>query len=258
MREVAGYDPIKEAKELERFCPIRHVTRDYPPTLLLHGDKDTDVPFEQSVQMADALKEHEVPHRLIRMENRDHLFDVFDSFSSMGKPVGLKDPKVAEAFDAVLEFLNEHVGLVARSADGTRYNKEIIRRLYDEVFVKWNLAVVDELVSADFVCHAMPPGTPPGPAGFRQFYGTIRTTFADVRYTVEDLIAEGDKVVVRWKWDATHRGDFLGIPPTGGPAPLTGIAIYRLADGKIVERWVEVDLLGLGQRLGAKFVPAHP
>jgi hypothetical protein len=64
-----------------------------------------------------------------------------------------------------------------------------------------------------------------------------------LQYTVENLIAEGDKVVVRWRWNATHKGEFLGIPATGKEAPMTGIAIYRVTRGRIVERWVEVGLL---------------
>jgi predicted ester cyclase len=65
------------------------------------------------------------------------------------------------------------------------------------------------------------------------------------------MIADGDKVVVRWRGEATHRGDFLGIPPTGRDAPMTGIAIYRLSEGRVVERWVEADLFGLTGRLSA-------
>jgi len=136
-----------------------------------------------------------------------------------------------------------------------RTNKELIRRVYDEVFTRWNLALLDEVVSPDFIGHEMPPGTPPGPAGFRQFYGTLRNAFPDLRYTLEDLIAEGDRVVARWRWDATHKGTFLGIPATGQSAPVTGMAIYRLSEGKIVERWVELDRLGLAQRLGATLAP---
>jgi acetyl esterase/lipase len=105
-REVAALDPDREPEKLGRFCPVRHVTREYPPTLLLHGDKDTDVPFEESVRMAAVLKKHQVPHQLIAMKNYDHLFDVFpEGWPSKEPPRELKDPKVIEAFDAVLAFL---------------------------------------------------------------------------------------------------------------------------------------------------------
>ena len=110
-REVAALDPDKEREKLERFSPIRHVTKEYPPTLLLHGDKDTDVPFDQSVRMAAALKQFGVAHQLIRMRNYDHLFDVFPTgWTPDAEPIGLKDPKVAAAYDDVVAFLKKHVG----------------------------------------------------------------------------------------------------------------------------------------------------
>lgn len=135
------------------------------------------------------------------------------------------------------------------SAENAQLNKRLVQRLYSEVFVKWNLEVVDELVAPDFIGHEMPPGTPPGPQGFRQFYGILRAAFPDLQLTVEDMIAEGDRVVVRWRSRATHKGVFRGIPPTGRDASTTGIAIYRLSKGKVLERWVEVDMLGLTDRL---------
>ena len=134
-------------------------------------------------------------------------------------------------------------------------NKALIRRLYEEVFVKWNLDLVDELVGPEFVGHEMPPGTPRGPVGFKQFYGSLRSAFPDLRYVVDDVIAEGDKVVVRWTWQCTHEGDFMGIAPTGKRVWVTGIAIYRIAGGKCVERWVELGLLGLLEVLGAAPTP---
>ena len=130
-------------------------------------------------------------------------------------------------------------------------NKALLRRLYDEVFVDWNLDVVDELIGPEFVGHEMPPGTPPGPVGFKQFYGWLRSAFPNLRYRVDDVIAEGDRVAVRWTWSCTHNGEFMGIAPTGKQASVTGMAIYRVAGGKCVERWVELGLLGLLQQLGA-------
>ena len=145
------------------------------------------------------------------------------------------------------------VVLAASSAEArdARENTRVIRRLYDELFAKWNFAIVDEVFSPDFVSHDMPPGLPRGPEGVRQFYGMIRTGLPDVTLAVEDMIAEGDKVVVRWRATATHRGPFLGIPATGRPVSFGGIAIYRLANGKAVERWVEVGLLPVAEQLRA-------
>ena len=133
-------------------------------------------------------------------------------------------------------------------------NKAVIRRLYNEVFQGWHLSVIDDLVAPDFVGHEMPAGTPPGPEGFRQFYARLRSAFPDLRYTIDDLLAEGDKVVVRWTWSCTHAGVFRGIVPTGRRATVTGMAIYRLAGGKIVERWVELSMHRLLQELSAPAV----
>jgi predicted ester cyclase len=137
------------------------------------------------------------------------------------------------------------------AGDVPRQNKRVIQRLYDELYAKWNFAVVDEVFSPDFVAHDMPPGMPRGPEGVRQFYAGIRSGLPDVKLTVEDMIADGDKVVVRWRAQATHDGPFLGVPPTRKRVSFGGIAIYRLSNGKAVERWVEVGLLGVAEQLRA-------
>jgi acetyl esterase/lipase len=109
-KAVTTFDPDGEPAKFEPFCPVRHVTKDYPPTLLLHGDQDRDVPFAQSEQMAAALEQHQVPHQLLRMEKFDHLFDKFpNGWGPNAEPIGLKNPKVAAAFDQVVAFLNKYV-----------------------------------------------------------------------------------------------------------------------------------------------------
>ena len=97
-KEVAGFDPDREPRAFDPFCPLRNVSRDYPPALLLHGDKDTDVPYEQSVLMSRELERHHVPHELITMPNRGHGFDR-----------AMQEPDVAAAFDRVLVFLKKHL-----------------------------------------------------------------------------------------------------------------------------------------------------
>jgi steroid delta-isomerase-like uncharacterized protein len=128
-------------------------------------------------------------------------------------------------------------------------NKELVRRFYREVFGDWNMALVDEVVSPRFVSHDWPEGGPTGPQAFRNFYAAIRSAVPDARYEVEDLIAEGDRVVVRWSMRGTHEGGFRGIAPTGRPIVLKGIAIYRVKGGKLMERWVVSDLYGLLEEL---------
>lgn len=137
------------------------------------------------------------------------------------------------------------------TADEAEHNKRIVRRLYDELFWKWNLAVIDELIGPDFIGHDIPTELPRGPEGVRQFYADIRKSLPDAQLTVEDMIAAQDRVVVRWQARATHRGAFRGIAPTGARISFAGIAIYRLSNGKVVERWVVADLLGLTEQLRA-------
>jgi steroid delta-isomerase-like uncharacterized protein len=124
-------------------------------------------------------------------------------------------------------------------------NKGLVRRFYKEVFVDWNMALVDEVVSPQFTSHDWLEGGPTGPQAFRDFYAAIRSALPDARYEVDDLIAEGDRVVVRWRLLGTHKGDFRGIAPTGRAIALKGIAIYRVEGGKLMERWVVSDLHGL-------------
>jgi len=133
----------------------------------------------------------------------------------------------------------------------TATNKDLVRRFYKEVYVDWNMALVDEVVSPQFVSHDWPQGGPTGPRAFRDYYSAIRSAVPDAHYEVDDLIAEGDRVVVRWRLLGTHKGNFRGIAPTGRSITLKGIAIYRLEDRKLIERWVVSDLHGLLEEIGA-------
>lgn len=110
-QEVAGIDPHTNPRAFDPFCPLRNVTGDYPPTLLLHGDQDTDVPYEQSQQMAAALREQGVPHRLITMQGLGHGFDSLLVDSAKGEAPGANQLEVIEAFEAVLGFLIEQLNL---------------------------------------------------------------------------------------------------------------------------------------------------
>jgi acetyl esterase/lipase len=110
-QEVTGYDPHIEPSAFDTLCPVRNVTPEYPPTLLLHGDQDTDVPLALSQQMAAALRDHHVPHRLITMKGFGHVFDEFPQALPVGQASGLKHPQVAQAFDAVVTFLNEQLAV---------------------------------------------------------------------------------------------------------------------------------------------------
>jgi len=130
-------------------------------------------------------------------------------------------------------------------------NKAIARRLTEEVVNKGNLAVLDEIVDANIVDHNPAiPDQAPGLEGAKQFFGMLRTAFPDWDSNIDVMIAEGDKVAVRFSGSGTHGGEFLGIPPTGKQATTTGIVIYRIAGGKIVDQWINTDVLGMMQQLG--------
>ena len=128
-------------------------------------------------------------------------------------------------------------------------NKELLRRFYKDVYVDWDMTMVDEVVSPEFTSHDWPAGFPTGPQAFRDYYDDLRKTVPDARYEVDDLIAEGDRVVVRWRLLGTHKGEFQGIAPTGRAITLKGIAIYRVENGKLMERWVVSDLFGVLEQI---------
>jgi steroid delta-isomerase-like uncharacterized protein len=124
-------------------------------------------------------------------------------------------------------------------------NKAVVRRFYKEVYGDWNMALVDAVVSPSFVSHDWPEGGPTGPQAFRDYYSAMRSAVPDARYVVDDVIGEGDRVVVRWRMLGTHERAFGDIPASGHAITLQGIAVYRLEDGKLVERWVVSDVYGL-------------
>jgi predicted ester cyclase len=129
-------------------------------------------------------------------------------------------------------------------------NKALTRRFYDEVFNKKRPAAFDEFCDPHFLDHNPEPGQAPGLEGVRQSLATFFKAFPDMRLTVEDMIAEGDKVVSRVSVRGTHTGEFQGLAPTHKPVTVSGIDIVRIEGGKAVERWGSFDMLGLMQQLG--------
>jgi steroid delta-isomerase-like uncharacterized protein len=132
----------------------------------------------------------------------------------------------------------------------TEENKAAERRLIEEVWNEHNPGAVDEFVAPDVVEHDPILGLGPGREGFRQALEMLFSAFPDVQITIEDLLAEGDKVVERWTGRATQRGEFMGIPATNKEVTVAGIDIYRYAGGKRVETWRQWDTLGMMQQLG--------
>ena len=134
-------------------------------------------------------------------------------------------------------------------------NKVIARRIMEEGFVEGSLAVLDEFVAPEFLDHAAPPGLAPGREGTKQLFAMIRSAFPDLRVTIEDEIAEGDKVVQRATTNGTMKGEYQGIPPTGKQATWTEMHILRFAGGRAVEHWANFDELGMLQQLGVNPPP---
>ena len=135
----------------------------------------------------------------------------------------------------------------------TEDNKALVRRFYEEVFNQRNLALVDQLFTTNHMFHN-PPTTLHGREEFKQLLSVYITAFPDARFTVEDEIAEGDRVASRYTFRGTHQGELMGIPPTGKQVTVTGIIINRIAGGQSVEGWLNFDALGLLQQIGA--IPA--
>ena len=130
-------------------------------------------------------------------------------------------------------------------------NAELFRRFVEEVFNRGNMSALDEVMAPDFVEHEeLPPGIAPGREGVTQFFGMLLSAFPDFKFTIDDVIAQGDKVVVRSTWTGTQQGEFLGIPPTGKGVSFGVIDIVRFAGGKVVEHWGQMDSMRMMQQLG--------
>jgi steroid delta-isomerase-like uncharacterized protein len=130
--------------------------------------------------------------------------------------------------------------------------RSVVRRWFVEVTNQGKLEVADELLAPEYVCHD--PNSEAGGVradALKESITYFRNALADMRFEIEDMITEGDKVVTRWTLRGTHRGELFGVNSTGEQVGMSGIVISRVADGKIVEEWDEYDLLGLMRQLGA-------
>jgi predicted ester cyclase len=159
------------------------------------------------------------------------------------------------------------IGLVGRFAEARQGraagNKQIVRQALGEIWGHGALNGIDKYVAANFVEHQTMPGVPPTREGLKQLVAGFRTAFPDLHVTIEDIIAEGEKVVVRSSLSGTHKGELrLGpgpaIAPTGKWFKMSMIDIVRLRDGKAVEHWGSEDDLGMMQQLGLISPPGEP
>jgi steroid delta-isomerase-like uncharacterized protein len=154
-------------------------------------------------------------------------------------------------FEDTLGLLQQIGALPAPvSASPQEINAQLVGRFWEEIWNQGNLKAADDLVSGDFVLY-LPAMQWLGPAGLKQWATLIRSGLPDVKFTIEQAVASGAEVVTRWSAKATHTGNLLGIPPTGNAVTMSGISIFRVAGGKIVEDRAAEDTLGLLQQIKA-------
>jgi steroid delta-isomerase-like uncharacterized protein len=136
-------------------------------------------------------------------------------------------------------------------------NKQIARQMVEEIFNKGDMSAVDKFLAPDFIeREVLPPGVPGGREGVKALTSMFRGAFPDFKATVDDIICEGDKMVIRQTWSGTQKGEFMGIPPSGKKVSIEVIDIVRMVDGKFVEHWGLLDNMGLMQQIGAIPAPA--
>lgn len=123
----------------------------------------------------------------------------------------------------------------------TQTTKAVVQRLYDEVLTEGRLDVADELVAPDFVSHDGPATHVTGPESLKLTGRTLWAAFSDLRFDVEDLVAEGDRVAARWTMRGTHSGQFMGLPPTDQAISQQAIVIFRLEGDRLAELWAKLD-----------------
>jgi predicted ester cyclase len=138
----------------------------------------------------------------------------------------------------------------------TEQNKALVRQMVDEVFNRGNVSLADEFLAPDFVeREELPPGVPRDREGVKLLTTLLRSAFPYFKATLEDIVAEGDRVVIRQTWSGTHQGEFMGVPPTGRTVSFGVIDILRVAGGKCQEHWGQMDTMSLMQQLGALPTP---
>ncbi len=138
------------------------------------------------------------------------------------------------------------------------WNKRTVLRYYEEVLNRREASVLDELAVPDYVEHDPFPGQGDGLPDLRRRVELLHGAFAPCRFNVQDVIAEGDRVVVRWRSAGTHSGEFLGLPPTFREYEINGVDIHRLVDGRMAEHWHVVDQFGQLLQLGLLAMQPQP
>ena len=147
---------------------------------------------------------------------------------------------------------------VADSRAGAEPNKVLIRRYYEEMWNPWNFGLAAELLSEDITFRGSLGDAAKGRAAFCEYMRKVHQAFPDFHNRIEEVVAEGDTVIARLTYRGTHQGECFGVASTGKEVTYAGVAIFRVASGKVAEGWVLGDLLGLLRQLGARLLPEDP
>ena len=145
---------------------------------------------------------------------------------------------------------NIRAGETDSGSDLAEKNVALVRRFFEEVWNKGNLSMVDEFLAQDYADNNLPPGAPRGLKGFEASVNMFRSAFPDIHFTLDQVLAENDHLAIRLTGRGTHKGNFMGIPPTGKQVSFGGMTFIRIQDGKVAESWGISDIPGLMQQLG--------
>jgi steroid delta-isomerase-like uncharacterized protein len=156
-----------------------------------------------------------------------------------------------------VESISAAPDAIAAACDPDRENLELVERFVAEVINGGNMRLLSALVAPEQVTHD-PTGDLYGPEGLRIDIAGYRAAFPDLEMTTDDLVADGDRIARRFTIRGTHRGAFMGVPPSGRQVEVGGIAIHRVAQGRLVETWLSYDCLSLLKQLGSGEPPVEP
>lgn len=161
---------------------------------------------------------------------------------------GLRATMPGEIFEGLFALIRPHL---PRTEQGMAESAQLVQRFTEAVFLRFDAAEAAALVTADFVAHPWAPlGVPPGPSGIAPVVAAFRAAFDQVRVALDDVLADGDRVAIRYRYAGRHCGDLFGIPATGRSFDIAGILVARVAQGRVAEYWREEDMLGLQRQLG--------
>jgi len=151
-------------------------------------------------------------------------------------------------FAVLIPLVSFHCQRKENNSMSIEENRAVVRRLIDEAWNKGHLGVIDEILSPNYVLHIDAPGAKDR-EGYKQAISMYHDAFPDFNFTIEDMIVNGDRVVIRATMSGTHKGELFGIASTGKKLTMTAISIRRMKDGKIAEEWVETNMLGFLQQM---------